>query len=201
MREAMALNAAMAGAAGGGASTSTTTAAATAVKPAALARDGRVASTPSGAEHDDDEDEAPYLMFNGETDCRLDAALKIDERIEGSFNDVQGVVPFSTVARAEGHERDAVVCPLIQAVLDTRDGRVWTQVLPALRGVPGTSTRTERGRQPQRHEGLRTPAWHEAQDWLVQRLNRLDGAGSDRLERKLPGGHLDLRLRWSFKPA
>lgn len=149
----------------------------------------------------DDAVETPYLMFSGSVNCQLDAMTKIDERVDGSFDDVQGVVPFAVAARADGRERDTTVCPLVQAVLDTRNGRLWARVLPALRGVPGVSVRSEKGRAPQRSESVQALRWHEAQDWLNARLNHLDAGGSDRLERPLPGGKLDLRLRWKFVPA
>lgn len=157
---------------------------------------------PAGDDDDADEpEEAPYLMFTGASDCRLDAATTIDERIEGSFDDVQGVVPFTATTKAAGRERDAVVCPLVQAVLDTRDGRLWSRVLPVLRGVPGTRVRSEQGRTPQRSDAAVLPRWHEGDAWLNERLSRLGAQGSDQLERPLPGGRLVLRVSWRFAPA
>lgn len=155
-----------------------------------------------GADETDSDEgvETPYLHFSGLGACRMDAAMKIDERIDGSFGDVQGIVPFTTVTQAEGRDRETRLCHFVQAVLDTRNGRLWAVVLPALHGVPGTSVRTEKGRKPQHNDGLKLPQWHEAQDWLNARLLNLSAGGSDRLQRPLPGGQLDLKLRWRFVP-
>lgn len=153
-----------------------------------------------GEDAPDEVVETPYLMFTGSADCRFDAATRIDERIDGSFGDVQGIVPFTTTTRAEGREHDTAVCPLLQAVLDTRSGRLWTHVMPALRGVPGSRVRAEKGRRPQQSDGLQAARWHEGQDWLQARLLNLGAGGSDRLERTLPGGRIDLQLRWKFAP-
>lgn len=146
----------------------------------------------------DDAVETPFLIFTGTGDCRLDAATKIDERVDGSFDDVQGVVPFTTTTKADGRERDPNACALMMAVLDTRDGRLWTRVMPALRGVPGRTVRAEKGRQPQGSDVQEAPRWHEGETWLADRLARLGAAGSDRMERALPGGKLELKVRWSF---
>lgn len=153
-----------------------------------------------GVDESDEAVETPYLMFTGSADCRFDATTKIDERIDGSFGDVQGIVPFTSTTRAEGRERDGTVCPLMQAVLDTRNGRLWTHVMPALRGVPGSHVRAEKGRRPQQSDGLQSARWHEGQDWLLARLLNLNAGGSDRLERALPGGRIELQLGWKFTP-
>lgn len=175
--------------------------AASAAREACIAR-ARQQAGGSDESDADDAVEAPYLVYTASAaSCQLDAATRIDARTEGSFDDVQGVVPFTSTTRADGRERDAMLCPLMMAVLDTRNGRLWTRVLPALRGVPGTTVRAERGRRPQQSEAVQPASWYEAQDWLTERLGRLNSQGSDRLERALPGGKLELKLRWSATPA
>ena len=173
---------------------------------AAAAREACIAQARRQAGGSDDSDadevpETPYLVFHGAAACQVDAATRIDERVEASFDDVQGVVPFTQTTQADGRERDALLCPLMQAVLDTRNGRLWTRVLPALRGVPARTVRAEKGRRPQQNDELLAPRWHEAQDWLQGRLENLSAGGNDRHERSLPGGKLELRLSWRFAPA
>lgn len=150
----------------------------------------------------DDEVETPYLFFRGHAGCRFDAALKIDERIDGQFDDVQGVVPFTHTVQAEQRQRDELVCPLVQAVLDTRNGRLWTHLVGAVREAPAVTVRAEKGRKPQRLDGNAALQWREAETWLQQRLQRLDAGGADTV--RLPAGadgQVELRLKWRFAPA
>jgi hypothetical protein len=91
-------------------------------------------------------------------------------------------------------------CSQLQVVLDTRNGRVWTLMTPALRGAPGTRVRTDKGRKPQQDSGLQEARFYEAMEWLNTRQANLSASGSDRLQRMLPGGKLDVKLRWSFAP-
>lgn len=156
-----------------------------------------------GADESDAEDEAPapYLHFSGSPTCQLDDHVRIEERVEGSFDDVQGRVPFTSTTQAEARTRDPVHCPLLQAVLDTRNGRLWTHLHPGLRGAKGETVRTEKGRSPQRSQGETPLRWHEAADWLNGRLLDLGSEGSDRFERAVPGGRIEVKMRWRFAPA
>lgn len=175
---------------------------------AATAREACIATArrqAGGGDDGDDGDEVvetPYLFYRGHAGCRFDAALKLDERIEGQFDDVQGVVPFTHTVQAEQRQRDDVVCPLVQAVLDTRNGRLWTRLVGAVREAPAVTVRSERGRKPQRSEGSAALQWREADAWLQQRLLRLDAGGADSV--RLPAGadgQVELRLKWRFAPA
>jgi len=148
----------------------------------------------------DDEVETPYLHFNALGACQFETQMKIDERIDGSYGDVQGIVPFTETRQAEGRDRFMAACSQLQVVLDTRNGRVWTLMTPALRGAPGTRVRTDKGRKPQQDSGLQEARFYEAMEWLNTRQANLSASGSDRLQRMLPGGKLDVKLRWSFAP-
>lgn len=145
--------------------------------------------------------ETPYLHFSGRPVCQLDVATKIDDRVEGSFNDVQGVVPFTQTTQAEQRLRDDTACPLVQAVLDTRNGRLWTNVGMALRDAPGVMVRSEKGRAPQRSEGRYGLRWLEAGDWIGKRLSNLNAAGEDQARLPVGGGQVEVRMRWRFEPA
>lgn len=150
---------------------------------------------------DDGEDEiveTPYRLFQGRAGCPLDLRIRVDLRIEGHFADVQGNVPFTQTARADEALRDGQRCPLLQAVLDVRDGRLWTNVVDAVPPPRGVHERAERGRRPQRSDGEVTLRWHEAEAWLRQRLTRLTTAGEDRVQVAAPGGRTEVKLRWRF---
>jgi len=154
----------------------------------------------------DDAVETPYLHFSGRAGCRFDVAVKIADRAEGSFDDVQGRVPYVQMTRAEQRRRDDSACALVQAVLDTRDGRLWTRIGDTLREVPGVTVRSEKGRAPQRREGPVALQWLEGSDWLQQRLLKLSSGGED--QARLPvvaagrgEGQLEMKLRWRFAPV
>jgi hypothetical protein len=150
----------------------------------------------------DDVVETPYLHFSGRASCQLDVAVKIDGRTEGSFEDVQGTVPFTQTVQAESKKRQETLCPLVQVVLDTRSGRLWAHTAKAVAPVPGVTVRSEKGRSPQRHDGEVSLRWHEATDWLNQRLTRLSAAGEDKVQLQAGGGgQNELRLRWRFDPV
>ena len=153
-----------------------------------------------GEDEPDDTVETPYLMFIGRAGCRLEAKIKIDNRVEGSFNDVQGVVPFTETTQAEQTRREDVLCPMLQVVLDRRNGRVWTHVM-AIDSAKGVHVRSEKGRAPQRDEGLMALRWMEAGSWVQQRLTNLNAGGDDRVQ--LPaagGGKAEVTMRWRFEP-
>lgn len=155
-----------------------------------------------GADETDQDEtlETPYLHFRGQGSCALDVTTRIDERIEGHFQDVQGTVPFTQTMQAEQRQRDKQFCPLLQAVLDTRSGRLWTHV--ATWGTArGVTVRSEKGRAPQRGEGDAKLQWHESGDWLQRRLSNLDAGGEDGARLPAAGGHTEVKLRWRFEPV
>jgi len=177
------------------------TAAAGAARDACIANARRQAGGGSDETDRDEAVEAPYLHFRGVGACRLDVTTKIDERTEGQFPDVQGMVPFTHTRQAEQRQQGDTFCPLIQAVLDTRNGRLWTHGplgMPAPRGV---SVRSEKGRAPQRSEGEVMLQWHEAADWLQRRLSNLNAGGEDQVRLPAGGGQAEVKLRWRFAPA
>lgn len=155
-----------------------------------------------GEDEADDEAETPYLMFSGRADCRLETAVKIDGRIDGSFQDVQGTVTFAETVQAQQKRREQTACPLLQVVLDQRNGRVWTYAAMVQTQAQGVSTRQEKGRALQRQEGPVELRWMEAGPWLEKRITNLTARGEDRLRQPAAGGgQVELTLRWSFEPA
>lgn len=153
-----------------------------------------------GEDEPEEVDVSPYLMFFGRAGCQLETTVKIDSRVEGSFQDVQGTVPYTETAQARQTRRDDTLCPLLQAVLDQRTGRLWTHVM-AVDAAPGVQVRSERGRAPQRSEGPLSLRWMEADSWLQQRLSQLSDGGEDRTQVPAAGGgRTEAVLRWRFEP-
>lgn len=155
-----------------------------------------------GVEAPDDGGPAtPYLLFTGPAACGLQLAARLDERVQGRFNDVQGVVSYTETARGQESRRDDTACPTLQAVLDTRNGRVWTALATVPQDVQGVRTREETNRPAQRHEGRIGLQWREAQAWLQQRLVQLSAQGQDQARLPAGGGQAEIKLKWSFRPA
>ena len=152
-----------------------------------------------GEDEPDEAVETPYLMFTGRASCKLEANIRIDSRVEGSFNDVQGVVPFTETAQAQQTRRDDVYCPMLQVVLDQRSGRVWTHVM-AIDSAQGVQVRTEKGRAPQKSEGPLPLRWMEAEKWVQQRLTNLSASGEDKVRLPVSGGQAEATMRWKFEP-
>lgn len=143
----------------------------------------------------------PFLVFNGISACELKLVGRIDERVKGSYNDVQGVVRTAETAQGQETRRDDQWCPSLIAVLDTRNGRVWASLNLVPRDVMGVSTREEGSRPSQRHEGRIALRWWEADDWVAQRLTRLSPSGQDQARLPAGAGQSEIRMSWSFKPV
>lgn len=141
----------------------------------------------------------PYLLFTGVVNCGLQTTVRLDDRVKGRFNDVQGVVNYIETAQGQETRRDDTPCPTLQAVLDTRNGRVWTALAMVPQEVQGVRTREETNRRGQRHEGRIGLQWREAQDWLQQRLIRLSAEGQDQARLPAGAGQAEIRMKWSFK--
>lgn len=143
----------------------------------------------------------PYLHFHGTGACQLDVAVQVDARTDGQFGDVQGIVPYTETARADEHHRGDLLCPSIQAVLDTRNGRVWTYLMQLPQEARGSTTREDRGRRRAQADARVSLNWMEARGALEKRLLQLDLRGGQDVQRiAVPGGQLELRMRWSFAP-
>jgi hypothetical protein len=143
----------------------------------------------------------PYLLFTGPMACGLQLTARLDERVQGRFDDVQGVVHYTETAQGSETRRDDLPCPTLQAVLDTRTGRVWTAIGLVAHEVQGVRTREETGRRVQRHEGRIGLRWMEAQPWLQQRLVQLSSEGQDQARLPAGAGQAEIKMKWSFRPA
>jgi hypothetical protein len=154
-------------------------------------------ATPSAP--DDTGPEARFLHFSGAPNCRLQATGRIDNTVRGTYNDVQGVVPYTETQKGEDTLRDPVYCPGVMAVLDVKSGRVWVGFPTLPQQARGVSTREDKGRAPRVTQGAIGLRWWEGQDWLTQRLQTLSERGSDAFQRSTAELKVDLRAEWSFR--
>ena len=86
--------------------------------------------------------------------------MQIDARLEGSFGDVQGQVPFSETTRANESLRPLHDCASAQALLDTRNHRLWTYLGAVPQRLAASAARCAGGRPsttkaPNRSNGAR----------------------------------------------
>ncbi|MBI3346221.1 MAG: hypothetical protein HY020_03300 [Burkholderiales bacterium] len=67
-----------------------------------------------GVEAPDDSGPAtPYLLFTGVMACGLQLSARLDDRVQGHFNDVQGVVNYTETAQGSETRRDDLPCPTL----------------------------------------------------------------------------------------
>ncbi len=171
---------------------------------AAISRDMQAAFQAAGGRAapespDDPGPEARYLHFAGAANCRLQVTGRIDNSVRGTYNDVQGVVPYTETQKGEDTLRDPVYCPGVMAVLDVKSGRVWVGFPTLPQQARGVSTREDKGRAPRVTQGAIGLRWWEGQDWLAQRLQNLSERGSDAFQRSTGELKVDLRAEWSFR--
>lgn len=153
------------------------------------------------ASADDAGPATPFLAFAGTGACGLQLMARLDERAQGHYNDVHGPVAFTETAQGQETRRDDLLCPALQAVLDTRTGRLWVSLGVVTPDVPAVRTRAEAQRPTRRQEGRLPLSWREAQSWLQQKLGRLTVQGQDQARFPAGSGQTEIRLSWSFRPA
>ncbi len=143
--------------------------------------------------------EERYLHFAGAANCRLQAMGRIDSTVRGTYNDVQGAVPYTETRKGEDTLRDPVYCPGVMAVLDVKSGRVWVGFPTLPQQARGVSTREDKGRAPRTTQGPIELRWWEGQEWLAQRLQNLNERGNDAFRRSSDALKVELRAEWSFR--
>jgi hypothetical protein len=148
---------------------------------------------------DDAELPLRYLSYLALGDCRVETRVRIDERNEGAYPDVQGLVPFVNERHADERPAAPLLCAGRQAVLDTQTGTVWQLGGLGVEGARGTRTAT-RGGRTERGDELIPLNWYEASDWIGEQLRRFPRQGEAR--KVLPvaqgSGQVKVVLRWRF---
>ena len=135
-------------------------------------------------------DEPPrYLDYLGFDKCGASASYYVDRTTQGTYGDVQGVVPYTVVDKADyrSNATDAgMLCNTTTFVVDSQDNSFWMEALAAL-APRGTSTRTIGGRKPEQSSG--EAAMHgEYQEWVLQQLRHAPRAGTKTMSMKLALG-------------
>src|SRR6187549_2854975 len=123
-------------------------------------------------------DEPPrYLTYLGFDNCGARVHTYVDRTISGTFDDVQGAVPY-TIKETVDYDNNAdelrLICNFHQAVLDTQDGSIWTDgaIAPHYKG---TSVMSMRGKTT---TASATEFGHgETLTWIGEQLRHAPRAG------------------------
>lgn len=173
---------------------------------------GVVGEAPAGQDDDallNAEPEARYLQFIGDANCPQRIKVSIDDRTEGAYADVQGMVPYTIEQKANWSgdaQTQQLLCLSHSPVLDTKANRIWFDSV----GVPTPRVsyiHTERGRT-ERNDNSEISLPDGVAEWINQTLRQ--GPVSGTRSAVLPlfkstqkvgklEGQARLSATWSFK--
>ena len=155
------------------------------------------------------EPEARYLQFMGDAKCPQRIKVSIDDRTEGAYADVQGMVPYVIEQKANWSgdaQSQQMLCLSHSPVLDTKANRIWFDSV----GVPTPRVsyiHTERGRT-ERNDNSEISLPDGVAEWINETLRQ--GPPSGTRSAVLPlfksaqklgkvEGQAKLTATWSFK--
>lgn len=155
------------------------------------------------------EPEARYLQFIGDPACPQRIKVSIDDRTEGAYADVQGMVPYTIEQKANwagDAQTQKMLCLSHSPVLDTKTNRLWFDTV----GVPMpriSYIHTERGRT-ERNDNAEISLPTGVAEWINETLRQ--GPPSGTRSTVLPlfqstqkvgkvEGQAKLTATWSFK--
>lgn len=155
------------------------------------------------------EHEARYLQFAGDAACPLRIKVSIDDRTEGAYADVQGMVPYTIEQKANwagDAQTQQLLCLSHNPVLDTKTNTLWFDTM----GVPVpriTYIHIERGRS-ERNDNAEISLPDGVAEWINQTLSKVPASGTRsatvplfQSAQKLGKveGQARLTATWSFK--
>ncbi|MGQ0528997.1 MAG: hypothetical protein ACT4PG_04090 [Panacagrimonas sp.] len=155
------------------------------------------------------EPEARYLQFVGDAACPQRIKVSIDDRTEGAYADVQGMVPYTIEQKANWSgdaQTQQLLCLSHSPVLDTKSNTLWFDTV----GVPTPRVsyiHTERGRS-ERNDNSEMSLPDGVAEWINETLR--NGPASGTRSAVLPlfkstrnvgkiEGQARLTATWSFK--
>jgi hypothetical protein len=167
-----------------------------------------------------DEEEAPpeerYLMYIGWIGCPSEISITIDNRLEGAYADVAGMVPYTGTEEADWHGTptdQTSLCVGYTSVLDTKEPMLYTDgfAMPQIHGK-STTTEARRAEPVQVFEGQISALPLAAAEFLRDALRVRTPSGSKRgtvtLDRPYMSrppistysGQVDVDVSWKFEP-
>lgn len=160
---------------------------------------------------------ARYRFFLGAPECRAEIDVRIDNRAEGAYADVQGLVPFVATKQAHYQGTDverALLCQSQQLVHDVHAGSVDLLAI-ALQPARGTYAHRERDRVRAHETQAAMGGFPSLLDWVTQQLRDAPATGTRQAVLPVPDfallgpatagaqfeGGMQVSLRWSFQPG
>ncbi len=166
---------------------------------------------------DPDEPEAPvderFLLFIGFDTCASALSFVIDDRLEGAYADVNGMIPFVVTHKADWHGTPTdrrLYCVYNDLVYDTKAKTIYTNGMP-MPEIRGSTVRSERGRGEQRAEGG-LPVPPAVSKFVFDTLRVAPASGSRRGTVTFDGPYLSpppiqqyngsatVQMSWKFEP-
>lgn len=174
---------------------------------------GMPPADPGAADETEEEDDDRYLHYVGYEGCPTQIAIKIDQRHEGAYADVVGMIPWTTTQTADtkGTDHDRMMqCLAATTVYDTKDKTIYTDGFgtPAIRGRYHSRDKMQGETVNDDAEIMGT---REALEWVSQLLRHAPASGS-RSTVLRPGeagkggdgavtdGRIKVSVTWRFEP-
>jgi hypothetical protein len=140
--------------------------------------------------------------------CKPEYTAKIRNDVEGTFPDVQGLVPFTNTTSADFKASNMQSLPLCSAmlVLDQSTGKIYLSMQHA--DVLGNVKRTEGGRVRVNDSNIGVRMNQDALEWVAKTLNGAAKSGKERTTLKIPtdsklGGvgekTINVEMSWKFE--
>lgn len=180
---------------------------------AAIGMPGAAPGDAQAAEGGDDDGEARFLNYAGYEGCPTQIDIRIDQRSEGAYADVSGMIPWTVVSTAssKGSETDRMIqCLHATTVYDTKARTIYTDgfATPAIRGHRVAKDRLTGESVNDNAEVIGNA---QALRWVSEQLRRAPASGTrsvvltpDPVTRAPAGARLDGRIKvdlsWRFEP-
>lgn len=168
---------------------------------------------PGAADEAEEEDDDRYLNYFGYEGCPTQIAIKIDQRHEGAYADVAGMIPWTTTQAADtkGTDHDRMMqCLAATTVYDIKDKTIYTDGFgtPAIRGRYHSKDKMQGETVNDDAEIMGTK---EALEWVSQLLRHAPASGSKstvlkpsdagkRTDGAVTDGQIKVSVTWRFEP-
>lgn len=173
---------------------------------------GMPAAADSGGDNEEEEDNR-FLNYFGYEGCPTQIAIKIDQRSEGAYADVAGMIPWTATQTADtqGTDHDRMMqCLAATTVYDLKSGTVYTDGF----GTPGVRGRyysKDKLQGETVNDNAEINGNKEALEWVAQLLRQAPASGTKSTVLKpreagkgsdgsVTEGQIKVSVTWRFDP-
>lgn len=172
-----------------------------------------IASAADDAAENESEDDARFLNYFGYEGCPTQIAIKVEQRSEGAYADVAGMIPWTTTQTADskGTDHDRMMqCLAATTVYDFKSKTIFTDGF----GTPGLRGRYHSKDKLQGetvNDNAEINGSKEALEWVSQLLRQAPASGSKSTVLKpreagkgsdgaTTDGQIKVSVTWRFEP-